>query len=122
MTEQEIFGERLRRRRMALGLNQQQLAERLGWQAATISRYERGRYHSNMNFDRLRQLALALATSTDYLLGLTHDPGPVPDRTSPGEECCFAGSTLPLVAHPLQERVNDGEYTTRPVPAELPCV
>ncbi len=80
MTEQEMFGERLRRRRMALGLNQQQLAERLGWQGATISRYEKGRYHSTMSFTRLRLLAQVLSTSTDYLLGLTNDPGPIPER------------------------------------------
>ena len=69
MTEQKVFGDRLRRRRMALGLNQQQLAERLGWQATTLSHYERGHYRSTMRFARLRQLAQALATSTDYLLG-----------------------------------------------------
>jgi transcriptional regulator with XRE-family HTH domain len=79
MTEPEIFGTRLRRRRMALGLNQPQLAARLGWQAATLSRYERGRYQRTMSFARLRQLAQALQTTTDYLLGLSNEMGPIPD-------------------------------------------
>ncbi len=111
MTEQEMFGERLRRRRMALGLNQQQLAERLGWQGATISRYEKGRYHSTMSFTRLRLLAQVLSTSTDYLLGLTNDPGPIPERPCPGKECTVR-SYAPSPVTPILERTEaDGEYS-----------
>ena len=111
MTEQEIFGTRLRRRRMALGLNPQQLAKRVGMRAASISRYERGEYRSNMRFTSLRQIAQALATSTDYLLGLTNDPGPVPDRPCPGEALCCAGVTLPPVTPILERTEADGEYS-----------
>ena len=91
MTEQGIFGERLRRRRMMLGWNQQQLAEQLHWQAATISRYERGRYQSTMSFDRLRHLADVLQTSIDYLLGRSEDPGPIPPPGCPGERLSLDG-------------------------------
>jgi transcriptional regulator with XRE-family HTH domain len=110
MTEEEVFGTRLRRRRMALGLNQQQLATRVGMRAASVSRYERGEY-SSMSFARLRQIAQALSTSTDYLLGLTNDPGPVPDRRCPGEELSLDGVTLPLVTTPPEGVTADAEYT-----------
>ena len=93
MTEQEVFGERLRRQRMMLGWNQQHLAEQLGWQAATISRYERGRYQRTMTFTRLRQLADALQTSIDYLLGRSDDPGPIPPWFCLGGAPGFAGTT-----------------------------
>ena len=102
MTESEIFGQRLRRRRMMLGWNQQQLAERLGWQAATISRYERGRYQSTMSFDRLRHLADTMQTSIDYLLGRSEDPGPIPPLRCPGEECTLVGSTPLPATYPLE--------------------
>ena len=96
---------------MALGLNQQQLAERLGWQGATISRYEKGRYHSTMSFTRLRLLAQVLSTSTDYLLGLTNDPGPIPERPCPGKECTVR-SYAPSPVTPILERTEaDGEYS-----------
>lgn len=96
MTEQDIFGTRLRRRRMMLGWNQQQLAERLGWNAATISRYERGRYQSTMSFARLRHLADILQTSIDYLLGRSDDPGPIPPLPCPREGPSLVGAA-PLV-------------------------
>ena len=110
MSEQIMFGERLRRRRMSLGWSQVELAGRIGIGPAAISRYEGGTYKS-MDFARLRQIAETLQTSTDYLLGLTNDPGPVPDRTSPGEEHCFAGVTPPLVAD-LPEETDHAEYTS----------
>jgi transcriptional regulator with XRE-family HTH domain len=103
MTEQEVFGARLRRRRMMLGWNQQQLAERLGMRAASISRYERGQYRQ-MTFDQLRHLADVLQTSTDYLLGRSEDPGPIPNRPCPAEGPC-PGKLVPSAAdHPLTWR------------------
>jgi transcriptional regulator with XRE-family HTH domain len=101
MTEHEIFGARLRRRRMMLGFNQQHLAERLGMRAASISRYERGQYRQ-MTFEQLRRFAAVLQTSTDYLLGLSDDPGPIPHRPCPGEAFRLASTPLPLhIAAPL---------------------
>jgi transcriptional regulator with XRE-family HTH domain len=99
MTEaaHDIFGQRIRRRRLMLGWNQQTLAETLGWQAATISRYERGQYQHNMSFDRLRHLADVLQTSIDYLLGRSDDPGPIPHPGRSGEEPSLDG-TPPLPA------------------------
>jgi transcriptional regulator with XRE-family HTH domain len=114
MTQQEIFGERVRRRRMALGLNQKQLAERLGWRAATVGRYEKGTHHTSITFARLRALAQVLSTSTDYLLGLTSDPGPVPEKRRPGKASRLASHPPSLYAHALKEDMDSAEYTTEP--------
>ena len=104
MGEKDVFAERLRRRRMARGWSQKDLAARLRVRPATISRYESGTYRA-VSFDRLRQLADVLATSTDYLLGRLEDPGPVPDRPSPGEASCLHSYAPPLyTATPLIRR------------------
>jgi transcriptional regulator with XRE-family HTH domain len=105
MTEaaHDIFGQRIRRRRLMLGWNQQTLAETLGWQAATISRYERGHYQHNMSFDRLRHLADVLQTSIDYLLGRSNDPGPIPPLACLREERPLLGDS-PLSTTSLAQK------------------
>jgi transcriptional regulator with XRE-family HTH domain len=110
MTEEEVFGERLRRRRMALGWSQVEFASRVGLGPAAISRYEGGTYKS-MTFARLRQFAEALSTTTDYLVGLTNDPGPVPERPCPGEAYSLTGVALPPVAY-LTEETDRGQYSS----------
>src|SRR5262249_5609581 len=99
MPEPEVFGARLRRRRMALGWSQKTFAERAGMEPTSVSRYEGGVYRS-ITFVQLRQIAEALSTSTDYLLGLTNDPGPVPDRPCPGAESSLAASHSAPSNHP----------------------
>jgi len=92
MAEQEvkkIFGERLRRRRMACGLTQKAFAVRVSMLPATVSRYEKGGYQA-INFEKLRTIAEALGTTTDYLIGMKDDPGPVPERPCPGAEPSLA--------------------------------
>src|ERR1043166_8663523 len=84
MSEREVFGLRLRSRRRQLGLSQEVLAAKLGIRTASISRYEQGVYHE-MTFARLRDIARALQTSTDFLLGLSNDAGPIPDRRCPAD-------------------------------------
>ncbi len=109
-SEQVIFGERLRRRRMALGWSQVEFARRIGVGPAAISRYEGGTYKS-MAFVRLRQIADVLQTSTDYLLGRSDDPGPIPPRPCPGKECTVR-SYAPSPVTPILERTEaDGEYS-----------
>jgi transcriptional regulator with XRE-family HTH domain len=70
-----INRERLRARREACGLDQQQLAERAGTTQPTVSRIERG---ESRGTKQLRAFARVLATSEDYLEGLVDDPGPIP--------------------------------------------
>ena len=115
MSEQEVsklFGERLKRRRMACGLNQRQCADRVGMPAATLSRLEKGDYQA-VSLERVRHIAQALSTSTDFLFGLTNDPGPVPDRPCPAAGRCLEGATPLPVAH-LPEETDHGECISFP--------
>lgn len=65
-------GDRIRIKRVCRKLTQRQLAELLSMTQATISEYETGR--SSPSLQTLIKLAIALGTSTDYLLSLTNDP------------------------------------------------
>jgi transcriptional regulator with XRE-family HTH domain len=76
MDVRQILGERVRRRRMALGLNQTAFADTVGIPVPTLSSIEHG--HQSIYVERAVHLAQALAVSTDYLLGLTDDPQPRP--------------------------------------------
>ena len=73
------FGRRVRRRRMAIGIMQVELAQRSGLPQTQISKIERGQYHS-MNLTALVQLARVLHTSIDYLLGESDEAGEVPEK------------------------------------------
>jgi transcriptional regulator with XRE-family HTH domain len=72
MDVRHILGERVRRCRMALGLNQTTFADKVGIPVPTLSSIEHGR--QSIYVERVVQLATALAVSTDYLLGLADDP------------------------------------------------
>lgn len=61
-----VLGQRIRTLRKVLGLTQAQLAESLGYEPMTISRFERGEY--SPGFDALHQLAKALGVSLASLL------------------------------------------------------
>ena len=69
MEVRQILGERVRRRRMALGLNQTAFADKVGIPVPTLSSIEHG--HQSIYVERAVQLAQALDVSTDYLLGLS---------------------------------------------------
>ena len=73
MEVRHVLGERVRRQRMALGLNQTALAEQTAIPIQVLSRLEHG--HQSIYVERLVALAQALRVSTDYLLGLTQRPG-----------------------------------------------
>ncbi len=72
MTLQEEMGERIRRRRMALGWNQGRLAEEAQMPQGHISRFEHGQYVT-INPEKLVAIAKALGVTTDWLLGLTSE-------------------------------------------------
>ena len=78
MDVRQILGERIRRRRMALGLNQTAFADTVGIPVPTLSSIEHG--HQSIYVERAVQLAQALGVSTDYLLGLSDDPGTLSER------------------------------------------
>lgn len=73
--KQEKIGERIKARRMQLGLRQAQLAEMIGFTGknpgSRVSRWETGDHEPEA---MLPKIAAALDCSVDYLLGLTDDP------------------------------------------------
>jgi transcriptional regulator with XRE-family HTH domain len=77
----KAFGDRIRRRRMMVGLNQRELAERIQVPPTHLSRLEGG-YILTVGILELQRLLEVLQTSTDYLLGLSNDPGEIPPKRS----------------------------------------
>jgi transcriptional regulator with XRE-family HTH domain len=66
------IGERVRKRRLELGLSQRELAHRLGVRYATLSDLERG-VREEMTIALLRKLARALGVTSDWLIGMYED-------------------------------------------------
>lgn len=71
-------GERLRKRREAVGLEQGQVAEYEKMSKSYVSQLETGR--NRPNWDLLRRLARRYKTSADYILELTDDSRPPLNR------------------------------------------
>jgi transcriptional regulator with XRE-family HTH domain len=96
MNLRKIVGERIRRRRMALGWTQQELAKATGIPYPTLSRIEHG--EQSVHYERVVKLADVLQVSTDYLLHRTDDPRPprrrkraAEDETEPAREAAPVG-------------------------------
>lgn len=66
------IGTQVKKRREALGLTQQELAEKTGMPQTLISRIERG-VNQNPGADVLKRLAVALRVSIDWLVGMYDD-------------------------------------------------
>lgn len=66
------IGLRIRERRKALGMSQEELADLIGSSQRQVSKYEIGQ--NDPTGDVLTKLADTLDTSVDYLLGRTHNP------------------------------------------------
>ena len=73
-----IFGQRVRRKRQMCGLTQKALADRLRVPPTHISKLEGGVY-VGIDFAEIHDLIEALLTSADYLLGISSDPGEIPE-------------------------------------------
>lgn len=65
-----IVGQRIKNRRIELNLSQDELAAKAGISQRQVSRYERG--ESDLTGQVLIQMADALGTSADFLLGRTN--------------------------------------------------
>lgn len=63
------LGARIKSKREALGMNQRELAEKLGVQPPSITMYENAKRSPSL--DLFFRLAKELGTTTDYLLGAT---------------------------------------------------
>lgn len=70
-----MLPQRLRQKRKQKKLTQQELANIVNTKKNTISNYETG--YSTPSNDMLIDLARALHTSTDYLLGVTDNDSPI---------------------------------------------
>lgn len=68
-------GQRLKELRVKQGHTQESLAELIGADNRQVWRWESGKYAPSA--DMLINLAQALNTTADYLLGLTDDPSPI---------------------------------------------
>ena len=74
----QLFGERVRRARMRLGLSQTECARLAQMPIAVLSRIEHGR--QSIYLDRLVALLRTLNVSPEYLLGFRDDPTPLPPQ------------------------------------------
>lgn len=68
----DVFAERVRARRLRLGLCQEEVADIVGVARTTIANLESGRFCTSV--PRLVDLARALQTTPDYLLGYRKRP------------------------------------------------
>ncbi|TGE33355.1 helix-turn-helix transcriptional regulator [Desulfosporosinus sp. Sb-LF] len=67
-SEMEKIIERIKDRRLSLGLSYQDLADKTGMSKSTLQRYETG-FIKNLGIDKLEMLAQALETTPGYLMG-----------------------------------------------------
>ena len=86
-----MFAERLRQLRHKQNLSQEELADRVGVHANTVSSWENGVIPKTK---RLQALAKILGTTATYLLGETDDPNPAAGNKS-HSEAVSTGDTTP---------------------------
>ena len=68
------IGERIRRRREALGISQEELAHRIGYKSkSSINKIELD--VQQLRQSKIKQIADALETTTDYVMGWEDDDG-----------------------------------------------
>ena len=74
-----ITAERLRELRVRLGMSQENVAQALGITRTAYNKYEQGVIEPTR---KLRELQKLFGVSTDYILGRTDNPVPIPPYTS----------------------------------------
>ena len=74
MGDIEIIIKRIKERRLALGLSYQDVADATGLSKSTIQRYETGAIRK-VPINQIEELAKALHTSPNYLMGWDDNPG-----------------------------------------------
>jgi transcriptional regulator with XRE-family HTH domain len=72
-SQRAIWAQRLRSRRTELNISQEELADQVHSNQATISRWENSQ--GEQSLELLVELARVLEASTDWLLGLTDEVG-----------------------------------------------
>ena len=74
----ETIGQRIAKIRKKFGLTQKELGEKISIKRAMVSDYELGR--AKLYDEMVARFAIALEVSSDYLLGLTNKPEPLPKK------------------------------------------
>ncbi len=74
---QQLFGERLKKRRKEQRFTQEELGQNVGVTRQTVIQWERGSFSPDM--DKLSRIAEALECSAAWLLGETDNPAPFQD-------------------------------------------
>lgn len=69
------MAERIKERRIAMGLTQEELASRLGLQKSAIAKYEKGRVE-NIKRSIIQRMSEILECSPCYLMGFTENDEP----------------------------------------------
>ncbi len=65
-SKENPIGQKIRQRRVQLGLSQEELAEKLGISYQQVQKYEKG--VSQLTIERLREMAQGLSVAMDYFL------------------------------------------------------
>lgn len=112
MTNNQLTAQRIKARREALKMTQEELATRLGYSDKTaISKVERG--VNGLSSKRIRQFATALNTSVAFLTGETDDPEDVWSRPLVDAPLVLTDDEEVLI-HKLRELPDtDREYVLR---------
>ena len=98
------FQARLQHAREQTGLSRKEFAESIGEYPATYSAWENGNLPG---CDRMPKLALALGVTTDYLFGLTDEPGAAVPQPEPAAE--EAQPAAPLAWYPATVKPELGQ-------------
>ena len=69
------YGDKLKQRRLELGLTMQEVADKVGVSKPTIQRYESGNI-GNMKRDKIALMAKALKTTPEFIIGIDIEKQP----------------------------------------------
>ena len=78
---QNVIGTRIKHLRTQAGMTQRELAEKMNIGKSTLSQYELG--DRSPGIDMQQKFAKIFGVSLDFLVGLTDDRAPKPERASP---------------------------------------
>ncbi len=77
------MAERIKELRIAAGLTQEELGEKIGLQKSAIAKYENGRVE-NIKRSTIQAMADLFGVKPSYILGFDEDDGPAPYYLDPG--------------------------------------
>lgn len=108
----KTLGDRLKILRKKAGINQSELAERIGVSRQSVTRWETG--DRSPDADTLLALAKALNTSTSFLLGETENSLSVTTPLEDSESVSTTPSEVPIQEKPVSEETGTNEELALP--------